>query len=209
MEIGRDGYAILTTASQSPRRLLLLDGHSITTTGYGDIRPVSDETRLVTTLIVTPARILFLILLVGTRSSPRASASRSLSGAFAGGGTLRDHIIICGFGTKDAAPSGAAAPGVEAHARSSSIDPTRRRAGAATAAAASRPIAGDAASTERARPRPAMRRRRAAVVVAVHRDDAAVLDAHRARAASRTRRSSPPCARRRTCSCCARAAPTR
>ena len=34
---------------------------SITTTGYGDVRPVSDQARLLTTLLVTPARVLFLI----------------------------------------------------------------------------------------------------------------------------------------------------
>src|SRR5215207_11554077 len=39
---------------------------SVTTTGYGDITPVTQGARLTTTLIVTPARILFLILLVGT-----------------------------------------------------------------------------------------------------------------------------------------------
>jgi len=36
------------------------------TTGYGDVVPVSDGARLTTTLVFTPVRILFLILLVGT-----------------------------------------------------------------------------------------------------------------------------------------------
>ena len=39
---------------------------SVTTTGYGDIVPVSEAARLWTTVVVTPARVLFLIILVGT-----------------------------------------------------------------------------------------------------------------------------------------------
>ena len=50
---------------------------SVTTTGYGDITPVTEGARLTTTLIVTPARILF---------------------------RLRDHTIVYGFGTKGRNP---------------------------------------------------------------------------------------------------------
>ena len=39
---------------------------SITTTGYGDVIPVTDRSRLITAVAITPARVLFLILLVGT-----------------------------------------------------------------------------------------------------------------------------------------------
>ena len=49
---------------------------SITTTGYGDVRPVTDEARLVTMVLVTPARVLFLILLVGTTLEILAERSR-------------------------------------------------------------------------------------------------------------------------------------
>ena len=37
-----------------------------TTTGYGDIAPISPAARAWTALAVTPRRILFLIVLVGT-----------------------------------------------------------------------------------------------------------------------------------------------
>ncbi len=61
---------------------------SITTTGYGDIRPVTDEARLVTTLLVTPARVLFLIILVGTTLEILAERSRyAYRAARAGGRT--------------------------------------------------------------------------------------------------------------------------
>ncbi|MDQ3980194.1 MAG: ion channel [Actinomycetota bacterium] len=39
---------------------------SVTTTGYGDITPVTSRARAITTVIVTPTRVLFLILVVGT-----------------------------------------------------------------------------------------------------------------------------------------------
>jgi voltage-gated potassium channel len=34
---------------------------SVTTTGYGDIVPETDRARLITTVLVTPARVIFLI----------------------------------------------------------------------------------------------------------------------------------------------------
>lgn len=39
---------------------------TLSTTGYGDITPVSDGARLTNILVVTPLRVLFLIVLVGT-----------------------------------------------------------------------------------------------------------------------------------------------
>src|SRR5688572_24392267 len=38
---------------------------SLSTTGYGDITPATQSARLINVLIVTPARVLFLIILVG------------------------------------------------------------------------------------------------------------------------------------------------
>jgi len=75
---GRDGYV---DPDEADGKMSLLDAFyystvSITTTGYGDIRPVSDEARFVTTVLVTPARVLFLILLVGTTLEILAERSR-------------------------------------------------------------------------------------------------------------------------------------
>jgi voltage-gated potassium channel len=71
-----------------------------TTTGYGDVVPVSDSARLTTTLIVTPLRILFLILLVGTTVELLASRSREAIRERFWRRRLKDHVIVCGFGTK-------------------------------------------------------------------------------------------------------------
>ena len=74
--IGRDGYYDPEDDSVSLLDAFYYSTVTITTTGYGDVRPVSDEARLLTTIIVTPARILFLILLVGTTLEILAERSR-------------------------------------------------------------------------------------------------------------------------------------
>ena len=73
---------------------------SITTTGYGDITPVTTGTRLATTIIITPARILFLILLVGTTLEVLAEGSRQAFRQRSWRRRLHDHTIVCGYGTK-------------------------------------------------------------------------------------------------------------
>jgi voltage-gated potassium channel len=73
---------------------------SITTTGYGDIVPVTDGARLVTALVVTPARVVFLILLVGTTLEFLAEDARERLRIRRWRASLNDHIIVCGFGTK-------------------------------------------------------------------------------------------------------------
>jgi voltage-gated potassium channel len=73
---------------------------SVTTTGYGDVVPVSDRARLFTTFIVTPARIVFLVLLVGTSVELIANASRSILREGRWRKRVQDHVVICGFGVK-------------------------------------------------------------------------------------------------------------
>lgn len=74
---------------------------SATTTGYGDIVPVTDATRMFDALVVTPIRILFLLILAGSayqfvarRSWERFIMKRIQSG-------LCDHIVVIGYGTKN------------------------------------------------------------------------------------------------------------
>ena len=74
--MGRDGYIDPEDDSVSVLDAFYYSTVTITTTGYGDIRPITDSARLVTTVLVTPARVVFLILLVG----PRSSSSRSAAG---------------------------------------------------------------------------------------------------------------------------------
>lgn len=97
---GRDGYVDPEDDSISLLDAFYYSTVSITTTGYGDVRPASDSARLLTTLLVTPARILFLILLVGTTLEILAQRSRDAYRRSRWRRTLNDHIIICGFGVK-------------------------------------------------------------------------------------------------------------
>lgn len=74
---------------------------SATTTGYGDIVPVTDRARLFDALIVTPIRIFFLLLLAGTAYTfiLRQTWNRWLMKLIQK--NLHDHILIIGFGVSN------------------------------------------------------------------------------------------------------------
>ena len=74
---------------------------SATTTGYGDIVPVTDRTRLFDALIVSPIRILFLLILAGSAYSfvARRSWERFIMKKIQR--NLCDHIVVAGYGTKN------------------------------------------------------------------------------------------------------------
>ena len=74
---------------------------SATTTGYGDIVPVTDNTRMFDAIVVTPIRILFLLILAGSAYAfvARRSWERFIMKRIQR--TLRDHIIVAGYGTKN------------------------------------------------------------------------------------------------------------
>ena len=71
---------------------------SATTTGYGDIVPVTDRARLFDALIVTPIRVFFLLLLAGTAYAfiIKRTWNRWLMRLIQK--NLRDHILLAGFG---------------------------------------------------------------------------------------------------------------
>lgn len=71
---------------------------SATTTGYGDIVPVTDRARLFDALIVTPIRVFFLLLLAGTAYAfiIKRTWNRWLMKLIQK--TLRNHILLAGFG---------------------------------------------------------------------------------------------------------------
>ncbi len=71
---------------------------SVTTTGFGDIAPVSDRSRLIEAVIVTPIRIAVLFIFVGTaynfvlkRTWEKWRMARIQA-------KLTDHIVVLGFG---------------------------------------------------------------------------------------------------------------
>jgi voltage-gated potassium channel len=73
---------------------------TLSTTGYGDIVPYSDGARLTNTFLVTPLRIIFLIILVGTTLEVLAERTKEQFRISRWRRTVRDHVVIVGFGTK-------------------------------------------------------------------------------------------------------------
>jgi voltage-gated potassium channel len=73
---------------------------TLSTTGYGDITPVSDGARLTNILVVTPLRVFFLIVLVGTTLEVLTERTREEWRLNRWRSTLRDHTVVVGFGTK-------------------------------------------------------------------------------------------------------------
>jgi voltage-gated potassium channel len=80
---------------------------SLSTTGYGDITPVTPDARLVNVLLITPARVLFLIILVGTTLEVLTDQYRNTLRVSRWRRKLKDHVIVCGYGTKGRAAVGA------------------------------------------------------------------------------------------------------
>ena len=170
--LGRDGYVDPEDDSISLLDAFYYSTVTITTTGYGDVRPVSDSARLVTTVLVTPARIVFLILLVGTTVELLAERSRQAYRRSRWRSNLNDHVIICGYGTKGRSAVrtlvSKGLPREQIVVLDESAD-ARARATAQGLAA----IAGSATSTDALSQ--AGVREASSVVVAVDRDDTAVL----------------------------------
>ena len=96
---GRDGYS---DADGSP--LSLLDAFyystvTVTTTGYGDIAPISPGARAITAFIVTPLRVVFLVVLVGTTLELLTERFRRARAEARWRRTVKDHTIVAGYGT--------------------------------------------------------------------------------------------------------------
>lgn len=73
---------------------------TLSTTGYGDIAPVSDAARLVNALVITPARIGFLVLLIGTTLEVLASQGREMFRVSRWRKKMDEHVVVVGYGTK-------------------------------------------------------------------------------------------------------------
>ena len=73
---------------------------TLTTTGYGDITPVTPAARLVNAFIVTPLRIAFLVVLVGTTLEVLANEGRRIMRDTRWRKRMKDHTVVVGYGTK-------------------------------------------------------------------------------------------------------------
>ncbi|AUG78511.1 Ion channel protein [Kitasatospora sp. MMS16-BH015] len=73
---------------------------TLSTTGYGDVTPVSDSARLVNILVITPLRVVFLIILVGTTLEVLTERTRQQWRLDRWRNTVHEHTVVVGYGTK-------------------------------------------------------------------------------------------------------------
>ncbi|HET9900388.1 MAG TPA: NAD-binding protein [Actinomycetes bacterium] len=177
--IDRDGYR---DAVGQP--LSLLDAFyyatvSLSTTGYGDITPASPAARLVNILFVTPARVLFLIILVGTTLEVLTQRTQYLVRLNRWRAHLRDHTIVIGYGTKGRAAVRTMIDNGVSPGNIVVIDPNGVIVDEATRTGVAG-VAGDATRSEVLRTAHIQTARQ--VIVAADRDDSAVLITLSARA---------------------------
>lgn len=100
--LGRNGYS----DSQNPGQpITLLDAFyfatvSLSTTGYGDIVPATDANRLISALIITPLRVVFLIVLVGSTLEVLTRRTTEQYREKRWRNNVHNHTIIVGYGVK-------------------------------------------------------------------------------------------------------------
>ncbi len=96
----REGYADANGDGLSFLDCLYYAGVSLSTTGYGDIIPVSPGARLVNLLVITPLRVLFFVVLIGTTLEVLTERSRQAFKIQRWRHKVRDHVVVVGYGTK-------------------------------------------------------------------------------------------------------------
>lgn len=145
---------------------------TLSTTGYGDITPVSDSARLMNIFVITPLRVLFLIVLIGTTLEALTYRSREQWRITRWRRTLQDHTVVVGFGVKGRSAVQTLLTNGVPKEKIVVVDPNQPAIAEANAKGLSA-ILGDATRTEVLRR--AEVERASKVIVSTQRDDTAVL----------------------------------
>ena len=98
--LGRDGYTDVRGAPLSVIDCVYFATISLTTVGYGDLTPYTEFARLTNIVIITPLRILFLVVLVGTTLQVLTERSRQAWKIQRWRSRVRNHTVVVGYGTK-------------------------------------------------------------------------------------------------------------
>jgi voltage-gated potassium channel len=98
--LGRAGYTDVRGAPLSFIDCVYFATISLTTVGYGDLTPYSEFARLTNIVIITPLRILFLVVLVGTTLQVLTERSRQAFKIQRWRSRVRNHTVVVGYGTK-------------------------------------------------------------------------------------------------------------
>lgn len=145
---------------------------TLTTTGYGDITPITTTARIVNAVVVTPMRLLFVVLLVGTTINALTRQSRHEFRQARWRKRVRNHIVVIGYGTKG---RNAVRAMVLKGTPLDRIVVVDARSGAVAAATEAGHVAVQGNGTTDDALRRALVPRAASVIVAVDRDDSAIL----------------------------------
>lgn len=103
--LDRHGYRDIESSPEASDPLSFLDcvyyaTVSLSTTGYGDITPVTESARLINVLVITPLRVAFLIVLIGTTVETLTTQSRQALKIQRWRNKVRNHTVVIGYGTK-------------------------------------------------------------------------------------------------------------
>lgn len=145
---------------------------SLSTTGYGDIVPVSLAARVVNILVITPLRLMFLIVFVGTTIEVLTSTVSQRARARRWRNHVKDHVVIVGYGIKGRAALAALLESGTPMSQVAVVDTDQSRVNRAADDGATA-ICGDASRT--AVLDQVAVRRAARVVISTDRDDTNVL----------------------------------
>ena len=145
---------------------------SLSTTGYGDITPYTEAARLVNTVVFTPLRIAFLVVLVGTTLELLSERSRQGWKIQRWRNRVRNHTVVIGYGTKGKRAVAARLSDEAAQGEIVVVD-TDRAALEHAATAGLVTVHGDATRSDVLRLAGAQHA--SSIIVATNRDDTAVL----------------------------------
>ncbi|GIG71422.1 potassium channel family protein [Phytomonospora endophytica] len=98
--IDREGYRDSADGAVSVLDAVYYATVTLSTTGYGDIVPIDDTSRLINIVVITPLRVIFLVVLVGTTVEVLTRRTRAAWREKSWSRTLRDHTVVIGYGTK-------------------------------------------------------------------------------------------------------------
>lgn len=98
--LDRDGYTDAGDGELSLLDCIYYATVSLSTTGYGDITPATPAARLINVVAVTPLRVIFLIILIGTTVETLTAQSRQAFKIQRWRKRVRDHTVVVGYGTK-------------------------------------------------------------------------------------------------------------
>ncbi len=73
---------------------------TLSTTGYGDVTPYATHSRLINAFVVTPLRIGFLVVLIGTTLEVLATQGREMFKVARWRRSMDEHVVVIGYGTK-------------------------------------------------------------------------------------------------------------